>query len=107
MKLPFSTEAHFTARRIAGDVDFYRFTAKAGDILAIETVPGTQLDTMLGLFDASNNLLVLDDDGGAYGVGGLSRILVRIPADGTYKVGVTTCPTSRSRAPAARPAATC
>jgi hypothetical protein len=91
VKLPFSTEGHFTAVA-AGDVDFYRFTAKAGDILAIETVPGTQLDTMLGLFDASNNLLVLDDDGGAYGVGGLSRILVRILADGTYKVGVTTFP---------------
>ena len=91
VKLPFSTEGHFTAVA-AGDVDFYRFTAKAGDILAIETVPGTQLDTMLGLFDAANNLIALDDDGGAYGVGGLSRILVRILADGTYKVGVTTWP---------------
>ena len=91
VKLPFSTEAHFTAID-PGDVDFYRFTAKAGDILAIETVPGTQLDTMLGLFDSSNNLLVLDDDGGAYGVGGLSRILVRIPVAGNYKVGVTTWP---------------
>jgi Bacterial pre-peptidase C-terminal domain len=91
VKLPFSTEAVFTAID-PGDVDFYRFTAKAGDIVAIETVPGTQLDTMLGLFDASNNLLRLDDDGGAYGVGGLSRILVRIPVAGNYKVGVTTWP---------------
>ena len=91
VKLPFSTEAHFTAVD-AGDVDFYRFTARAGDLLAIETVPGTQLDTLVGLFDDSNNLLIGDDDGGAYGVAGLSRILVRIPADGTYKVGVTTYP---------------
>jgi hypothetical protein len=91
VKLPFSTEAVFTAID-AGDVDFYRFTAKAGDIVAIETVPGSQLDTMLGLFDPADNLVVLDDDGGAYGVGGLSRILVRIPVEGTYKVGVTTWP---------------
>jgi len=91
VKLPFSTEAVFTAVD-AGDVDFYRFTARAGDIVAIETVPGAQLDTMLGLFDPANNLVVVDDDGGAYGVGGLSRILVRIPVAGTYKVGVTTWP---------------
>jgi hypothetical protein len=89
--LPFSTHALHTAIA-AGDVDFYRFRFKAGEIVAIETVPGTRLDTMLGLFDAAGNLLLLDDDGGVGGVGSLSRLLVRIPVDGIYGVGVTTWP---------------
>ena len=91
VKLPFSTVDHYTTVG-PGDADFYRFRAKAGDIVAIETVPGTPLDTMVGLFDASGTLLLLDDDGGVGGVGSLSRLLVRIVADGTYAVGVTTWP---------------
>lgn len=89
--LPFSTHAQHTAIA-AGDVDFYRFRARAGEILAIETVPGTPLDTMVGLFDAAGTLLALDDDGGVGGTGSLSRLLVRVPADGVYAVGVTTWP---------------
>jgi hypothetical protein len=89
--LPFSTHDRFSS--IApGDVDFYRFRAKAGDIIAIETLPGTPMDTLIGLFDDAGNLLVLDDDGGVGGVGGLSRLLVRLPADLTLTVGVTTYP---------------
>lgn len=89
--LPFSTHDRYSA--IApGDVDFFRFRAKAGDILAIETVPGTQLDTLVGLFDPAGVLVAGNDDGGAYGLGGLSRVVVRIPTDGIYAAGVTTFP---------------
>ena len=78
MRLPFSTANRFSEIGPLGDdVDFFRFRAKAGDILAIETVPGLQaMDTVLGLFDADGNLLLADDDGGA---GLLSRLLVQIP----------------------------
>ena len=90
VRLPFSTVDRYTAiEPLGGDVDFFRFRARAGDILAIETVPGNQMDTLIGLFDAAGNLLIADDDGGA---GLLSRLLVQIPADGVYAVGVTTYP---------------
>ena len=87
--LPFSTVNRFSAIDPFGeDVDFYRFRAKAGEILAIETVPGREsMDTFIGLFDSDGNLLIADDDSGA---GLLSRLLVHLPADGTYAVGVTT-----------------
>jgi hypothetical protein len=90
VKLPFSTEDKFTALRQGGDVDFYRFRANAGEYLAIETVPGTQaFDTLVGFFDSAGNLLLADDDGGA---GLLSRIIVQVPVDGDYAVGVTSFP---------------
>jgi hypothetical protein len=87
--LPFNTANRFSEIRPQGnDVDFYRFRAKAGDILAIETVPGLQsMDTIIGLFDSNGNLLAADDDGG---VGLLSRLLVQIPANGTFAVAVST-----------------
>jgi hypothetical protein len=91
VRLPFSTEDNYSALG-ENDVDFYRFRAKAGDILAIETLPGSPLDTMVGLFDEGGNLLLLDDDGGAGGTGALSRLLVRVLVDGVYAVGVTTWP---------------
>jgi hypothetical protein len=87
--LPFNTVDNFTTVG-PGDVDFYRVQARAGDILAIETVPGlTALDTVVGFFDANGNLLVADDDGGA---GLLSRLLLRVAVDGMYSVGVSTFP---------------
>jgi hypothetical protein len=75
---------------LGDDVDFYRFRAKAGDILVIETVPGRQtMDTVLGLFDSGGNLIAADDDSGT---GTLSRIAVRVPADGIYAAAVSTFP---------------
>jgi hypothetical protein len=91
VKLPFDT-AHEYSALTAGDVDFYRFNARAGEILAIETVPGTTLDTMVGIFDSNGNLLLADDDGGVGGVGSLSRLLVQVLVDGVYSVGVTSWP---------------
>jgi hypothetical protein len=81
--LPFSTasDRRFTEiSPIGGDVDYFRFRARAGDILAIEAVRGSP-DTMIGLFDAdTGTLLIADDDNGCCGIGGLSRLLVQIPA---------------------------
>ena len=89
LRLPFNTVERFSEIH-PGDLDFYRFRAKAGDILAIETLPGlTALDTVIGIFDDEGTLLLGDDDGGA---GLLSRLLVQIEVDGTYSVGVSTFP---------------
>lgn len=91
VRLPFNTANRFSEISPLGDdIDFFRFRAKAGDILAIETVPGLQaMDTVLGIFDDEGNLLLADDDSG---VGTLSRLLVRVAVDGTYAVGVSTYP---------------
>ncbi len=89
VRLPFNTANRFS--HIApGDVDFFHFRARAGDILAIETLPGlTALDTVVGLFDAAGTLLAVNDDGGA---GLLSRLLLQVVVDGTYSIGVSTFP---------------
>ena len=74
----------------AGDVDYYSFSANAGDILVAETVRGN-LDTVIGVFDADGNLLndpVADDDAGA---GLLSKAQVILGAAGTYYVAVSFC----------------
>ena len=91
VKLPFDTSDRYSALT-AGDVDFYRFRAQAGEIFAIETVPGSTLDTLLGLFDSDGNLVLVDDDGGVGGTGSLSRLLIQVVVDGVYTVGVTTWP---------------
>jgi hypothetical protein len=89
VRLPFNTVDRFSEVH-PGDVDFFRFRASAGDILAIETLPGlTALDTVIGIFDDEGTLLLSDDDGGA---GLLSRLLVQIAVDGVYSVGVSTFP---------------
>lgn len=87
--LPFNTANRFSdISPLGNDVDFYRFRVKAGDIVAIETVPGLQtMDTLIGLFDSDGNLLLADDDGG---VGLLSRLLVQFAVGGTYAVAVST-----------------
>jgi hypothetical protein len=80
--LPFDTSKLHTFSSVSplgGDVDYYRFRAKGGDILALEAVRGSP-DTMIGLFDApSGALLAANDDGGCCGIGGLSRLLVQLP----------------------------
>lgn len=91
VSLPFNTASRYSEiDPDGGDVDFYRFEAKAGDILIIETVPGlTVMDSYIGLFNADGNLVIADDDSG---VGVLSKLAVQILVDGVYAVGVTTFP---------------
>ena len=69
-----------------GDVDFYSFSANGGQTLLAEVV-ASQLDTLIGLFDANGTLVAVDDDGGS---GLLSLIQFPIPATGTYVLAVTT-----------------
>jgi hypothetical protein len=70
------------------DVDFYRFTASAGDLIVAETLTGG-IDSMLVLADAAGNVIAFDDDSGA---GLLSRFVAPIPVSGTYYLGVTSFP---------------
>ena len=72
------------------DVDFYRFSARAGDTLVAETRAGNQVDTVLGVFDATTGALVAVDDDSGFGL--LSRVIYGIPADGLYAVAVSTFP---------------
>jgi hypothetical protein len=70
------------------DIDYFAFTASAGNTLLAEIVSGG-LDTLIGLFDADGTLLDTDDDGGS---GLLSKIQFIVPTDGTYVLAVTTFP---------------
>ncbi len=88
--LPFNSAnvRQFTEIESDDDVDFYRFTARAGQIFAIEIL-SSQLDTVLGILDTDGIVLAVDDDSGA---GVLSRLLVQFPADGEFVIGVSTYP---------------
>jgi hypothetical protein len=89
--LPFSSVPirNFTEIGRAGDVDFYRFEAKAGEVLTAEILSG-QLDTVMALFNRrTGERLAFDDDSGP---GVLSRILFTIPADGEYALAISTYP---------------
>ena len=91
ISLPFSSIpiTRFTEIGREGDVDFYRFDAKAGEKLVAEILSG-QLDTVLGLYNrATGELLAFDDDSG---LGVLSRLVFTIPANGEYALAVSTYP---------------
>jgi hypothetical protein len=89
VRLPFDTipvQRFSEIEPEGGDVDYYLFRARAGDILVAEVVTGS-LDSLIGLFDQTGTLLDIDDDGGA---GLLSKISYPIPANGYYYLAVTT-----------------
>lgn len=91
INLPFSSASVGNYTEIeptGGDIDFYRFTAQAGDLVIAETLTGG-LDSMLVLADSGGNIIAFDDDSGA---GLLSRFVAPIPAAGTYYLGVTAFP---------------
>ena len=90
MSLPFTSNnvLQFTEHETPDDLDFFKFKAKAGQLLMVETLTG-RLDTLVGLFDSAGTLLAFDDDSGD---GTLSRLAIFAPADGDYIVGVTQWP---------------
>lgn len=91
ISLPFDSIplSRFTAIGEEGDVDFYRFQARAGQVIVAEIL-SSQLDTVMGLFNReTGELLDVDDDSGA---GPLSRITFTVPATGEYAVAVSTFP---------------
>ena len=96
IQLPFdnaSVDRFAEISPVGGDVDYYRFRGRGGDIFAVEIVRGSP-DTMLGLFDAtSGEPLLQDDDGGCCGTGGLSRLLFQVP-DGVPSVDLAVAVTS-------------
>jgi pre-peptidase len=85
------------------DVDFYSFTATAGDMLTIDinggikdggpTNPIRSVDTVIALFMADGTMLYLNDDSDDVDLGSIatndSRIVNAVlPATGTYLIGV-------------------
>ena len=91
ISLPFdSIPVHrFTEIGKDGDVDFYRFTAKAGDVIVAEIL-NSQLDTVVGIYDRrTGEQLAVDDDSGA---GPLSKITFTVPRNGEYAVAISTFP---------------
>jgi hypothetical protein len=91
VSLPFNTipVRDFTELSTPDDVDFFRFKAKAGDVIVAEIL-NSQIDTVLGLYHrASGSLLAVDDDSGP---GPLSRIRFRVPVDGEYAIAVSSFP---------------
>jgi hypothetical protein len=88
VNLPFDT-ANSYSDVSPGDVDFYRFHANAGDILALDVVRGA-MDSTMGVFDAdTGQLLITNDDGGG---GLLSRLLLQANVDLNLAVAVSTFP---------------
>ncbi len=92
VRLPFDTSSleRFTAiDPVGGDVDFYRFSAKAGDRLALEVVRGA-FDSTIGVFDADTGALLASNDDGGGGV--LSRLLLTAKTDLNLAVAVSAYP---------------
>jgi len=72
---------------VAADVDFFAFTAGAGDVVDFETLPGDAGDTKMWLLDTDGvTELVFNDDGGT---GYYSLINYTFATAGTYFVKVT------------------
>ncbi len=72
-----------------GDIDFFTFTGLTpGAAFTAETVDPNvfEIDTFLGWFDSSGNLLASDDDGAG---GGLSLLEGIVPSEGTLTFAVT------------------
>jgi hypothetical protein len=72
---------------VAGDVDFFAYTAAAGEIVDFETLAGDAGDTKMWLYDVDGvTELVFNDDGGD---GYYSLINHTFAAAGTYFVMIT------------------
>ncbi|MCP4377811.1 MAG: hypothetical protein GY794_16745 [bacterium] len=80
-----------------GDWDVFSFKANAGDEIVAHVQArslGTPLDSMLKLTDARGKTLAINDDYKDKGAGLIthhadSRVIVKIPADGTYTVQIS------------------
>ncbi|MGE5549823.1 MAG: PPC domain-containing protein [Bacteroidota bacterium] len=81
----------------AGDIDYYRFTGKAGDEIVAEVLArrtGSPLDSLLRLVDANGTVLAWNDDSMDKSAGLLthhadSYIRYRLPVTGTYTLQVS------------------
>ena len=69
------------------ELDYFRFDGQAGDVVAAEIVAwrdGSQLDSLLTLYDAAGAVLAFNDDYFSRD----SRVSLTLPADGTYYLEV-------------------
>lgn len=78
----------------APDVDFFRLEGTPGAIVRVDlegasTGAGTLGDPLLGFFDSACNLLLTNDDSGGTVN---SRLIITVPADGVFVLGVTAFP---------------
>ena len=83
---------HGAAGDASGDFDFYKLsTAKSGQtfVVDINTVAPSVLDSVVAVWDATGNLLALNDDDG---LSLDSRLLFTIPRNGDYYVSVAGFP---------------
>jgi hypothetical protein len=90
ISLPFSSLPlwRYTEIEPAGkDVDYYRFWAKAGDVLMAEVARG-QIDSLMCVFDRHGTMIAQNDDSN----GLLSALTVDLPANGRYSLAITTWP---------------
>ena len=82
-----------------GDLDFYRFYARAGDIVTFDidgaAGPAQWFDSFLVLMDDARNQLATNDDGPVLDAGSSepqdSELVYTFTADGTYTLVVTRC----------------
>ncbi len=83
------------------DVDYYTFSATAGDVVKLDIDGGyggiQNVDTILGIFDSSGTLLRVEDDTADVDEGSYSTFDARIdnfsvPATGSYTVVVSSYP---------------
>jgi hypothetical protein len=91
--IPFTVNGSLDSTPESPDVDFYRFTAVPGTSLTVTlrgavSGHGTLVDSYLGFFDSACNLLAANDD---Y-QGPESRLVITVPADGTFVLGATAFP---------------
>ena len=83
---------HGSAGDASGDFDFYKLSAaKSGQtfVVDINTVSPSVLDSVVAVWDATGNLLALNDDDG---LSLDSRLLFTIPRNGDYFVSVAGFP---------------
>ena len=92
VKLPFSTDGALHGGRLRATSTSTASRPRPATSSPSRPCPARSSTRCSGSSTRPTTCSSLDDDGGAYGVGGLSRLLVRIPADGIYTVGVTTWP---------------
>ncbi|MBI3798970.1 MAG: hypothetical protein HY268_18640 [Deltaproteobacteria bacterium] len=91
--LPFTVTGSLDSTPGNPDVDFFRFTGTPGSVVRVDlegqaTGKGTLRDPFLGFFDAGCTRIAVNDDGG---IGLNSRLVLVIPADGVFILGVTLC----------------
>lgn len=90
---PTSTTGSLDSTPISPDVDFFAFEADADELIQVDlegafTNAGTLANPLLGLFNSECVLIAANDDSGG---GQNSRLVVTVPYDGTFILGVTEC----------------